>query len=488
MIITCPNCGARYKVRDDLISEKGKRVKCKKCTAVFRVNKEGQSKLEKAPEKAPEQEAQQQFKVNVGAPKADLPPKPGPKPEAQPEEPKTPPISAGATVRVDRSQLEDFLKQHQPPAQPDDMPEPPSVFDEPTAKTPPVPPPADESAGSTVAMDRSELDSFLKEQQSSQVDEDAMPDTASTMAMDRGELDHFLQNQQSEGNPAGDHGFDINQDESDSASTMAMDRSELDQFLQNQQAEANTAANDGGFDVNQDESESAATMAMDRSELDQFLQNQGGQPAAGFDDDSESSTVQMDVGAFQDQLREESAPSEAKERVTSHDFEAEAKSGEPEFPSDEELGLDQEKEDLSSAPAEDESSFDFGDDTLDKQEPLANVPPPVANDPFATNPESQASDQQATSSELYVAKVEGTEYPNLDLEAIERWIREGRLLEEDELALQGSDEFKPASSYPSVAQYFEHFHGASQAAVTPPEPAKKKGFFAKLFGIFSKKK
>lgn len=448
MIITCPHCAARYKVRDDLITEKGKRFKCKKCTAVFRANQQGESTLEKAPEtaqpQAPEAAPQNQFKVDVGAPTKTV--ENPAEAEKKTDAPKAPPISAGATVRVDRSQLEDFLKQHQPPAQPDDMPEPPAGFmDEPSKE--PESEPAEEgpSAGSTVAIDRSQLGSFLQDQQNAEVDASE-------------------------------------EDEAETASTMAMDRSQLDQFLEKQQADANQESADHGYDINQDENESAATMAMDRSQLDEFLKNQ--QPPTGSGD-SEAATMQMDVAAFQEQMGAQTPPAppvvgdpQEEARVTSQDFETDSK--EPDFPSDEELGIDQEKQDLNAEPKQDDEQFSFEDDTLDKQP----GPPPLADDPFSTQPEAPAA---AASSELFTARVEGTEYPNLNLEAIERWIREGRLLEDDELAPMGSSEFKPATHYPAVARYFEQFHGATQAAVSP-QNEKKKGFFAKLFSIFSKKK
>ncbi|MBN1232598.1 MAG: zinc-ribbon domain-containing protein [Candidatus Coatesbacteria bacterium] len=41
MIITCPSCGAKYKIPEERISEKeSMRVKCKKCSNVFTVSQE----------------------------------------------------------------------------------------------------------------------------------------------------------------------------------------------------------------------------------------------------------------------------------------------------------------------------------------------------------------------------------------------------------------------------------------------------------------
>ncbi len=81
---------------------------------------------------------------------------------------------------------------------------------------------------------------------------------------------------------------------------------------------------------------------------------------------------------------------------------------------------------------------------------------------------------------LYQAKVDGTPYPGLTLDAIARWIQEGRLLESDEVAPDGTEDYRNAVDFPEIKPYFDQFFGTQTAA--KPEP-KKKGFLGRLFSF-----
>ena len=76
-------------------------------------------------------------------------------------------------------------------------------------------------------------------------------------------------------------------------------------------------------------------------------------------------------------------------------------------------------------------------------------------------------------------KVDGTVYPKLTLDSVARWIQEGRLLETDEIAPEGTSDYRKAVEYPEIKPYFDQFFG-SPAVQTE---AKKKGFFGKLFSF-----
>ena len=82
MIITCPNCAARYKVKDGLITAKGKKVKCRKCASVFVAYPDKDAVLETAPPAGATTVIQES--AGVGAePKQAAPPKPAaPRPAA----------------------------------------------------------------------------------------------------------------------------------------------------------------------------------------------------------------------------------------------------------------------------------------------------------------------------------------------------------------------------------------------------------------------
>lgn len=78
----------------------------------------------------------------------------------------------------------------------------------------------------------------------------------------------------------------------------------------------------------------------------------------------------------------------------------------------------------------------------------------------------------------YQALIEGTPYPNLTLDVLDRWIKEGRLLEGDQLTRMGEDDYQRADSFPPVKSIFAKYFGDQSGRGGP----KKKGFFARLFG------
>ena len=137
---------------------------------------------------------------------------------------------------------------------------------------------------------------------------------------------------------------------------------------------------------------------------------------------------------------------------------------EPPFPSDEELNIAQEAEEEAS-PGIDEPL----------QEP---VTPSALDEPNQEQEQEQEPVAEAETPALFQAEVDGTVYPKLTIESIGRWIQEGRLLEEDKIAPDGTDQYRRAVEYPEIKPFFDQFFGSQADQAAPP---KKKGFFAKLF-------
>ena len=101
-------------------------------------------------------------------------------------------------------------------------------------------------------------------------------------------------------------------------------------------------------------------------------------------------------------------------------------------------------------------------------EPVAPVAPSISPAPMP----------QAPAPHTFKAKIDQQIYPSLTLDVIERWVREGRLLETDEMALEHSQEFRRADTFPEIQGFFRQYFGNGGAS----KPAQKKGFFARLFG------
>ncbi|CAM2067905.1 Zinc-ribbon domain-containing protein [Sulfidibacter corallicola] len=299
MIITCPSCGARYKVKDELITEKGKKVKCKKCTSIFKAfpgdksvlvssPKTPVAKPQAAPSTAAPASAGAGIKVKVGGQQPAT--QPAAPPPTETDAPAT--VSAQATVRVDRSMLQDYLKQAQNQSLSDKDAATPapsiSAFAQEEDDFTPPEPPKDESAtvqidpnqiapshgldaGSTVAVDRDKLNSLLQ-QSDLDTGRDTGIDAGSTVAVDRSQLDHMLQKNEP---PAAPEPPAENQD---AGATLAVDRSQLDAFLKEK----------GPEDLVQPPTDDAgSTVAVDRSQLDAFLSESGSDPdfgEVGFDE------------------------------------------------------------------------------------------------------------------------------------------------------------------------------------------------------------
>lgn len=477
MIITCPSCGARYKVRDDLIPSSGKRVKCKKCASLFRAFPGKKAILEQA------------------APK---PPEPAPKPAE--------PVSAQATVMVDQAKLSNFLQQNNLDSS--------SQSPDPTPAQPLVPE-APKPSHATVQIDRTKIDAFLQHK----VDNaggDYEPNT--TLEVSREELDTFLSK------PKPEEAEDS--DQTDSSYVPREDAYEPkvdpDKYEDLQRA-VGSVFKDPAEDKPTIELPSSVSLAQSAPEE---IREEISAKASAVEEvaaDLEAAQNQLDLTVpdrfdlqAQDQIPTAPSSFDAPDEEFVWD-----KPKQPQFPTDEELGLVAEPDDdLLSQDMPSAASFDSHDDAEEDDFLSASpgesvampedvvMPADVAMPEDVVMPEDVAMSDELnepmsvpdlgevssfgevsiadTPESLFNVKVENTEYPNKSLEALDRWINEGRLLETDMVAPAGSDQFQKAYDIPEIAAIFDRYFGQNTPAA--PETESKPGFFGRLFSVFSKKK
>lgn len=359
MILECPQCSARYKVKPELIPAQGKKVKCKKCQSVFKADAAGNCSL-------------------MGGP---------PQPKQEP--------ASAATVMIDSAKIQAMV-------QPGTIPEaPPNIKVEqqpvvpPTPKVPPAPP-------QPQAEERQPVTDF-----------------------NFGDSSEF-QNPQ-----FGDQGF----------GTMRMNTvQDPTKFAtQNMQVQSPQTP--------PPEPENNSVEDTMSSELDQFnfgLSESQAEPSTDMDfsfkeepePEFESNTIMADSSAF-------STPTE---------------------------------EPLGFANIE----FGSGEEPGPSSEPLAEVPTPPQppSEPIGRSTVTELP--RAPEIPDFQARIEGQVYPNLNLVTLERWIKEGRLLESDEVAQQGSSDFQRADSITAIQSIFQRYYGSS--GKSSPAKTEKKGFFSKLFG------
>jgi len=463
MIISCPSCGARYKVRDDLIPETGKRVKCKKCTSLFRAFPGKKAILEK-PKQAPPKQS-----------------------------------SAQATVMVDQSKLSSYLHQQNEEKKPT---LPPDNTDQ-----------KDKKPGShaTVQIDRTKINAFLQ----NKVDRaggDYEPNT--TLEVSREELDNFLHKSPPDQTGAPASGQD--QPAAPAAEEQAPASKINSDKFQDLQRALGATPKDSEMDKATVEMPSPAVLAKSSKPSDLY-QTPSAPPKISTETppSAEGAPANKELDLTVPSNLEASKPSEPNfADSSSEDGFWTSPSKAPEFPSDEELGLtaDPESElggsdDMPSSVSFDDPVQDEEDDFLSgssdqseededflagiESEPDEDLSPPAPSFEESETLEPVAADATENpasndSSPLYTVKVEDTEYPNKSLDALDRWIHEGRLLETDLVALVGSSDFKKAYDIPEIRAVFDRYFGQSSNAESHSEQPKK-GFFGKIFSIFGKK-
>lgn len=449
MIITCPHCNARYKVQDGLITERGKKVKCKKCTSVFIAYPDKPSVLQRPPEKQADKPAKPEAPSapssaapSGAAPSSAAPSSAAPSDQAASKKAASQ-TDAGtasantdgqpgpqATVKVDRSMLNNFIQDATNKAQPrspqssathgaeaDKLQQYMDENREPDSGD------VDVSGGATVQVDRTKIDAFMKDQ-NQPVDEAALR----TMQVDRDQLDQALtQDGREEENPA--------------HATMQVDRDKLDQALNQGQGHNQPPTH--------------ATVQVDRAELDNALQQGGPAPSADPTLGNEDSDFDVDLpeapdfSGFDDD----------------DDFGEVPAFGEDDF------------SDRAPDVAADLPAFQSGEDVPSFSD--LNQQPPVPTEPGPISPSDSAT-------VLFKAQIDGRIYPDLDLATIGQWIKEERLLETDMIAPMDSADFKQADTYPQFAKFFIEYYGQANQEQTQQSTeqtdADKKGLISRLFG------
>jgi len=424
MILTCPGCSARYRVKDGLIPPAGKKVKCKKCAVIFRAFPDGRC---------------EKFKSETPSPPAASPP------VAPPPQP-----TATATVRVDAEKIQALVMQQQGVGQDErkPLPEMPEnvVVEQKPVQTPVaepevVPPPEPE------------------------------PELRESFTDFR------------EGIPSGGGGVvsEPPAAQKDFFGEVEMPSLEVESGMGDAQAE----------------------IASPPPPEEQVSFDLGEPPEKDFqfdapsDDDPQESALKSELDEFRFELPEEPSPSETPDEPIQDELPDDSFAQPDEQdpfadlaePGMEPMAMPAQDEGSSQDQEEGSASRDVGFPDIETGELAApeisqdTAPPEPSPEDISAMPSMDApSEEPPTQEKFFQAKIDGTLYPKLTADVLERWIKEGRLLESDYLAIEGSGEFKPADQFDVVANLFVRYFGKKEKPVQGTDAKqKKKGFFARMF-------
>jgi len=381
MIITCPDCKARYNVKDNLIPEKGKNVRCKKCKTAFRAYTDGTSRRLK--EKAKPAEPAQ---ANLASGSIGLDSNLG---------------MVHSTVRVDASAIQEAMKKQFPGF--------------------------DESANSVAAPEEPFTGSLETEQATHQAE--------STNEQDFNEF--AMPGTSEENQDQAIPGTEATNDEPVTSSFSESVPDDIDQGLDNALASQSQSAFDSEMGGNNESEEEDPFSDVD-------------EPFADHSSEVEEKDPLTDTGNFGfdiDQGNETSIDDESEEAPSLFDEPAE-----PETP------FSMETEIPDSQP-----------ETFESMEPVIKVP-------------DEDEVPSVGGENLFDLSIDGTVYQNINLGTVERWIKEGRLLEKDRVSPGGLDQFETADSYPELSAIYKSYFKAETRGQDESHEEKKKGFFARLFG------
>ncbi len=413
MIITCPHCKARYKVKDGLIQTKGKKVKCKNCSAVFIAYPDKDSVLDRAPSPA------------------DSPVK------------KAATAAAGASVtRASASAASAGPGAEQGEGE-------------------------ENNSQATVKVDRSKLDQYLKRNAGHGGEEGELG--ASTVKVERDQFQKFLDQNQKEG--------------AASPATVQVDRSQIDAFLKGAGGEGPAPPGDG------------ATIKVDRSQLDAAL-GKGSAPTEPQSTPSMEATPPPEP-----ELPQATAPADADGLPDIPDFSdfddggaADRAASQPseaahlKKPSDHPPAFADPSESPASAEAP-VAEWDAVGTAPVEGSPETETPPEAGPNPEKVMFSEEGGEPETPSAaeKSYTARVDGVDYPGQNLATLRRWIEEGRLFEEDLVALEGADDFKRADEFPEIVPIFIEYYGSQGDAEPEAEHTqKKRGLFGWLGGLFKR--
>lgn len=142
MLVSCPNCQAKYNIDDKLISDKGKKLRCAKCNNVWTVTKEGTpesaedilakigGRVNDIAEDKPVEKIEEEPAVETSTIAPVSEPEPEPKPVPTPPAPE--PVFEPAVEEVKKESIETTVKEPEKAPQPEIPkvhfePEPPKV-------------------------------------------------------------------------------------------------------------------------------------------------------------------------------------------------------------------------------------------------------------------------------------------------------------------------------------------------------------------------
>jgi len=371
MIITCPECKARYNVKDDLIPDKGKNVRCKKCKTAFRTYQDGTCKRLIKKEKAVAQ----------------------PEKQGNPEERFIAQTAGGtvhSTVRIDASALQAAMKkQFVTPAEPKEP------------ESDQITPPRESSTDFNSFENMQDSDEFAK------VSPPPSPE------------------------PEPDEESPAMPDFSDDASGPAFQTQAHPVLSFDQPADVAPEEN-----LENDEPDSEPDADPFKDEEDPFGNNNDPLSTSGnFGFESSG----LNVG---------------EEEMTSG-----------------ELSLS-DQPDTGDASSDPENSFEIPEQPVMPEENFNFTSEVEVPDPSRQDPVRKAFD----------VKIDGTVYPNIDVNTLDRWIREGRILEHDQVSTCGASEYQNADAFPELKEFFNKYFQSGSDNSQQQVVKKKKGFFARLFG------
>jgi predicted Zn finger-like uncharacterized protein len=98
MILTCPSCDSKFRVKDDAIGASGRKVKCRNCGHVWHAMPEGAEAAAPPPPPRPAPQPEPVFDEDPAPPPPPPPSAPDPEPDFAPPPPAPPESAMGAAV------------------------------------------------------------------------------------------------------------------------------------------------------------------------------------------------------------------------------------------------------------------------------------------------------------------------------------------------------------------------------------------------------
>ena len=389
MIITCPECKARYNVKEDLVPDKGKSVRCKKCKTAFRAFVDGTSQI--IAEKK----------------KAVLPTEPGPGVQTNGK-------LIHSTVRVDASALQEAMRKQFQKEQP-----------QPKAAEKSFAPKSEAEPRRKSTTDFDPFENMQDSDEFAQVSQQEEPEENSPV------MPGFFDEP-----PSGPE---------EAFQTRAHKLVDFGQVPDPVKPKPKPRQDPMDDDLNLDH----VFPTSNHEDEDPFGDDDANSEFKFSDEEDEASPL-SDSGNFGFDKSEEFRPQQAQ------------KFQEPSL--------------FDSLDPEEGSPFESTSLEIPEE-------PGMPEENYAFEAEIEVPDPaDMARQELFDVTIDGTVYPKIDMPTLNRWIKEGRLLETDLVSVSGKSKYSRADSFNELQSCFKTYFNSAQPAQKTVDQKKKKGFFARLFG------